>query len=381
MYNFNAFLIFPVLVFLSFPSQILATLPDIIPNKYIVTLKQHIPTSHVDQHHAWVTEIHSRSLDADILAGIERRYNISGFQGYAGSFDDATIQRIRDSHDVAAVESDQLGLGALSHRAGSGSQDYIFDSSAGRGTFAYVVDTGVREDHQDFGGRASSQWAVGNNHTDGAGHGTHVAGIIGGREYGVAKGATIIAVKVIFNQNTTYSDTLAGYTWAVQDIASRKRNSRSVINMSLGGGYSAAQNNAIQGAFEAGILTVVAAGNNASDAVETSPASAPNAVTVGATTITKQFAGYSNFGAMVDILAPGSDIMSASPHSTDAYAVRTGTSMASPHVAGLLLYLMGQKNYTSPGAVVSHLKELAIQDVLTGVPKGTANLMAYNGAA
>ncbi|KAJ0121901.1 lkaline serine protease alp1 [Diaporthe amygdali] len=363
-----------------------------IPSKYIVTLKD---SADVESHLGWVKDVHARSLGRRDLAGVEKTFNISDFNAYSGAFDDATIEEIKASDAVAAVEADQIwslyalttqtsipswGLGAVSHKAGAGSTSYVYDSTAGSGTYAYIIDTGINAAHTDFGGRASLGYsAVTGGTADTVGHGTHVAGTIGGTTYGVAKSATIIAVKVFQGDEGTTADVLDGYSWAVNDITSKGRAGVAAISLSLGGGVSSAFNSAVQSAYTSGVISVVAAGNEAQNVANVSPASAPNAITVGATTNANRWATYSNFGSGVDILAPGSAITSAWIGSNSASNSISGTSMATPHVTGLVLYLKALEGLTSPASVTSRIKALASSGIITGVPSGTVNSLAYNG--
>lgn len=197
----------------------------VVPNvegKYIITLKEGVDTnSHIN----WVSDVHRRSLerrqDAGAApAGVEKTYEINTFKAYAGHFDDDTVEQIRNNADVAIVEADQIwhttalttqtgatyGLGAISHRSGR-STTYVYDSSAGTGTYGYVVDTGINTAHVQFGGRATLGYnAAGGQHVDTVGHGTHVAGTIGSTTYGVAKRANLISVKVF--QGESVGDSL-----------------------------------------------------------------------------------------------------------------------------------------------------------------------------
>ncbi|KAE8375161.1 Alkaline protease 1 [Aspergillus bertholletiae] len=370
-----------------------------LPGKYIVTFKSGIDEAKIQEHTTWATNIHRRSLErrgasGDLPVGIERNYKINQFAAYAGSFDDATIEEIRKNEDVAYVEEDQIyyidglttqknapwGLGSISHK-GQQSTDYIYDTSAGEGTFAYVVDTGVNVDHVEFEGRASKAYnAVGGEHVDGVGHGTHVSGTIAGKTYGISKKASILSVKVFEGESSSTSIILDGFNWAANDIVSKKRTSKSAINMSLGGGFSQAFNDAVENAFAQGVLSIVAAGNENSDAGQTSPASAPDAVTVAAISKNNARASFSNYGSVVDIFAPGQDILSAWIGSNTATNTISGTSMATPHIVGLSLYLAALENLSGPEAVTKRLKELGTQGVVTDV-QGSPNLLAYNGNA
>ncbi|KAL3443086.1 peptidase S8/S53 domain-containing protein [Aspergillus insuetus] len=372
-----------------------------IPGKYIVTFKPGLGAEQIDTHVTWASNVHKRNLERrdlsglDLYAGIEKNYKINKYAAYYGSFDDATIEEIRKSEDVAYVEEDQIwyidalttqsgapwGLGSISHR-GQQSTDYIYDTNgAGADTYAYVVDTGINVDHQEFGGRASLAYnAAGGQHVDTVGHGTHVAGTIGGTTYGVAKQANLLSVKVFRGESSSTSIILDGFNWAANDIVSKGRTSKAAINLSLGGGFSNSFNQAIDNAFDAGVLSVVAAGNDNADASNTSPASAENALTVAASNRANSRASFSNYGDVVDIFAPGENILSAWIGSSTATNTISGTSMATPHIVGLSLYLFALEGLSSPAEVTARIKELATPGVLTNVA-GSPNALAYNGNA
>ncbi|KAL4867023.1 hypothetical protein BDV12DRAFT_128073 [Aspergillus spectabilis] len=369
-----------------------------VPGKYIVTFKSGLEVDQIDAHTTWAANVHKRNLERrdlterDQFSGIEKNFKINKWAAYSGSFDDATIEEIRNNADVAYVEEDQIwyidalttqsgapwGLGAISHQ-GQASTDYIYDTSAGEGTFAYVVDTGINVAHQEFGGRASLAYnAAGGQHVDTVGHGTHVAGTIGGTTYGVSKKASLLSVKVFRGESSSTSIILDGFNWAANDIVSKGRADKSAINLSLGGGYSYSFNNAIESAYEDGVLSVVAAGNDNTDAANTSPASAPNALTVAASNRANSRASFSNYGSVVDIFGPGENILSAWIGSSSATNTISGTSMATPHIVGLSLYLIALEGLSTPGEVTSRIKELATEDVLSNV-MGSPNALAYNG--
>ena len=216
---------------------------------------------------------------------------------------------------------------------------------------------------------------------DGNGHGTHVAGIVGGTRYGVAKKTTLIGVKVFGASGTSSTSAiLAGVDWAVGDARNKGRTGRSVINMSLGGSYSRAINDAAKAATDAGIFMAVAAGNNGEDASNYSPASAPSVCTVGATDINDNRAKYSNFGKPLDIYAPGSNILSTWIGSSTAINTISGTSMASPHIAGLAAYVIAVEGTRSPTALCSRLQQISQRNAIKDANKGgSPNLLAYNG--
>ncbi|KAI5864946.1 alkaline proteinase [Durotheca rogersii] len=375
---------------------------EIVPNKYIVTLKEGITTEDFKTHVNWARDIHSRSLSKRDTTGIEHEYHISNFNAYSAEFDEETLEQIKNHPDVAEVEEDQVwylfdetpelskralttqtgapwGLGTVSHRT-SGSTSYIYDTSAGEGTYAYIIDTGILETHEQFGGRASLGYnAASTSNPDAVGHGTHVAGTIGGSTYGVAKKATLIAVKVFQGSSSTTAIVLSGYNWAVNDVISKGRQSVSVLSLSLGGGFSSAFNNAVNSAFGSGVLSVVAAGNSATNAANTSPASAADAITVGSIDSSWAISSFSNYGAVVDLFAPGSSVISAWIGSNTATNTISGTSMATPHVTGLALYLIALEGLSTPAAVTNRIKALYTTGRLTGIPSGTVNAVLYNG--
>ncbi|KAI0975473.1 peptidase S8/S53 domain-containing protein [Xylaria arbuscula] len=381
------------------PSQ-----PEYIPNKYIVTLKSGISTADFESHVNWARDVHAQSLTRRSTAGVQKTYNIHDFNAYAVELDASTLETIKANPQVAHVEQDQVwhlfddvhevserslvtqsgstwGLGTISHRT-SGYTSYVYDSSAGAGTYAYVVDTGLLTTHTEFGGRGSYGYnAVGGQNVDSNGHGTHTAGTLGGSTYGVAKAATIISVKVFSGSSSSTSIILDGYNWAVSDITSKGRKSKSVLSLSLGGGYSAAFNNAVNSAYSSGILSVIAAGNDGTDAANTSPASAANAITVAAIDSSWAFAYFSNYGSVVDIAAPGVNVLSSWIGSNTATNTISGTSMSTPHVAGLALYLISKEGLSTPAAVTARIKALGTSGKISGVPSGTVNLIAYNGNA
>ncbi|KAK5071618.1 hypothetical protein LTS08_004640 [Lithohypha guttulata] len=378
---------------LPLPQDEPSTLPS-VAHKYIVTLKSGADST---SHLSWVSDVHARSLarrqeGENVTTGVEKEFTINTWRAYTGQFDDATIEQIKNSDDVDEVEEDQIwtiaalttqspstwGLASISHKQPNTS-GYVYDTSAGSGTFGYVVDTGINTAHVDFEGRASNGYnAVGGSFTDTVGHGTHVAGTIASKTYGVAKKASVIAVKVFAGEQGSTSTILDGYQWAVNDIRSKGRQNKAAVNLSLGGGFSSAFNRAVTAAFNGGVVTVVAAGNEDSDASTTSPASASEAITVGAIQRGNARAAYSNFGTVLDIFAPGTDILSTWIGSTTATNTISGTSMATPHVVGLVLYLQALEGLSSPSAVASRLTALSTRNVVTDA-QGSPNRLAYNG--
>jgi subtilisin family serine protease len=237
---------------------------------------------------------------------------------------------------------------------------------SGSGVRVYVIDSGVSA-HSEFGGRLVSGFSTLDASTnDCEGHGTHVAGTIAGSTVGVAPGATIVPVRVLDCSGAGYvSHTIAGINWVVNDLNARP-GVRGVINLSLGGPYNASLNEAVNNAVRLGVAVVVAAGNDDIDACSTSPASAASAITVAATERDDSRASFSNYGSCVDIFAPGAGIRSA--WYRGGYANMSGTSMASPHVAGAVAVLAGQQ----PGATSASLTSQILSNATTGVVRDTS---------
>ncbi|KAK8019371.1 hypothetical protein PG990_004509 [Apiospora arundinis] len=376
--------------------------------KYIVALK---PGAHAPTHMRWVRDIHSRSLSKRDTAGVQKTYKVDNLEAYAGEFDASTVAQIKKNPDVAVVEQDQIwtipeesvdvktrgdvetrdlvtqknapwGLGAISSTA-PGSTDYIYDSEAGQGTWAYVIDTGIRLSHSEFAGRAAFGFnsLIGSSDKEMDTHGTHVAGTIAGSTVGVAKKANIVSVKIYGQGIKTWtSDIINGYNFAVKDIRDRRRTNKAVINMSIDGPKSGITNDFIKAAYNIGVLTIAAAGNPNVDAASRSPPSAPNVVAVGSINDKWRQSSFSNWGKTVSIYAPGSDVKSAWVTSDSATKSISGTSMAAPHVAGVALSLMSRENLSAP-QVVKCMKSLALKDKLTGLGKGSPNLLLNTGAS
>lgn len=253
----------------------------------------------------------------------------------------------------------------------------------GEGVTVYVIDTGIYVKHSDFEDRA--RW--GNNFAhdadvDGNGHGTHCSGTIAGKTYGMAKKAELIAVKVLDARGSgSMSGVIAGVEWATTDHKKHSKTRKgSVANMSLGGGKSITLNRAVAAAVDAGIHFVVAAGNDYRDACMYSPASEEKAITVGATTEDDEMAFFSNYGECTNVFAPGYQITSTWIGGKHATNTISGTSMASPHTAGLVAALLSRPEHAniSPKKMQELVYELATKDVLTKVPEDTINAVIYN---
>lgn len=276
----------------------------------------------------------------------------------------------------------------------------MYTEEGGEGVDVYVVDTGTNVEHVDFEGRASWGKTIpqGDADEDGNGHGTHCSGTVAGKKYGVAKKAHVKAVKVLrSNGSGSMSDVVKGVEYAAEahseQVSIAKKGKRkgfkgSTANMSLGGGKSSILDQAVNAAVDAGIHFAVAAGNDNADSCNYSPAAAEKAVTVGASTLADERAYFSNYGKCNDIFAPGLNIQSTWIGSKYAVNTISGTSMASPHVAGLLAYLLSlQPSKDSAFAVAditpkklkANLISIATEGALTDVPSNTANILAWNG--
>ena len=257
------------------------------------------------------------------------------------------------------------GLDRIDQRALPLNQTYNY-TATGQGVKAFIIDTGVRTTHNEFGSRAQQGFdAFGGNSEDCNGHGTHVAGTVGGSTYGVAKGVTLVGVRVLdCNGSGSWSGVIAGMDWVAANASGP-----SVANMSLGGGGSTAIDDAVTRMYNAGVPVIVAAGNGdfrgrEANACNYSPARAPRAYTVGATTNTDSKTSWSNYGDCVDIFAPGASITAAWHTSNTAINTISGTSMASPHVAGVAaLYLQSNQN-ASAQAVYDYLTSTSTKNIV-----------------
>jgi subtilisin family serine protease len=297
-----------------------------------------------------VLELHS---DPRIIS-IERDGNVEG----------ETFWKTQNTQQLDA-NGDPWGLDRIDQLSNRLTGTYRYQHT-GKGVTCYIVDTGIDYKHPEFGGRAVVGFdAFGGNGHDRDGHGTHVAGTVGGKQYGVAKDVTLVSVKVLDdNGNGSWSGILAGLDWISRDHRPKR-----IVNMSLGGPKNLTINAAVQKLVEAGITVVVAAGNEAMPADQLSPASSEFAITVGASTRNDWFADFSNYGYAVDLSAPGLHIVSAVPGGkVDSYS---GTSMAAPHVAGVVALLLEEGKMVDPDDVRFWLYSNAHQNRLKKVPRGT----------
>ncbi|GAM89070.1 hypothetical protein ANO11243_071050 [Dothideomycetidae sp. 11243] len=380
---------------------------------YIVTVKSGSNLSrHLAEVQSWTPGFPNSTTDTKKRSFVSHQYSIGDFQGYAGRFDPFTIQKLHAHHEVLNIERDLVssikspterrkrsivtqrtssyGLQQISQRAsGSPDQKYFYDSSAGSQTFAYLLDTGIFAEHLEFQGRASFGYDATKTCRctpscpgackDRDGHGTHVAGIVGSRTWGVAKRCSMIAVKVGTRDSVQLSKLLDVLQWAVDEIEERSRQSRAVIAITVTVPYSAALNGAVSAAYRRGVSTVTAAGNDNHDAKQSSPGSSQAAITVAASDVQRHRASFSNWGPAVDLFAPGVGIYSTWIGDRAATRAQSGTSQACAYVAGVVLYLKGLHDLRDASTTRDRLLALATRGVVRNTGN-TANVFVYNGS-
>jgi subtilisin family serine protease len=339
----------------------------VIPDHYIVVLK---------------AGANPRAVAAVAHANPNYVYD-AALNGFAAQLNAGQLNALQHNPNVDYIEQDQeasidttqssatWGLDRIDQRNLPLSTTYTYNKTASN-VYAYIIDTGIQTSHPDFGGRAAVSYdALGGNGQDCNGHGTHVAGMVGGAKYGVAKAVRLRAVRVLnCSGSGTYSQVIAGVNWVKQNHASP-----AVANMSLGGGYSSAVNSAVTSMINSGVFTAVAAGNSNANACNFSPASASGALTVAASDRTDTRASFSNYGGCVEVYAPGVSI--TSDWKNGGVNTISGTSMASPHAAGVGALYKANFGNASASTIVSWIINNATANVVKSNPSGTPNKLLY----
>ncbi|MBJ6798517.1 S8 family peptidase [Geomonas propionica] len=370
-------------------AQVAAAAPEVAAPIYGVGAERAIPGRYIVVFSPGSAghEVSAAAQAAGRLGGKVHYVYTDALQGFAATLPDQALQGLRHNPNVEYIEQDQvvtLGI-EISEPASTWNLDridqralpldgYFGYTSTGVGVTAYVIDTGIRTSHTEFGARASIGYdALGGNGQDCNGHGTHVSGTIGGFHYGVAKDVTLVGVRVLdCSGSGTTSGVVSGVDWVT-----RNKKLPAVANMSLGGGASTALDNAVANSISSGVTYAIAAGNSKQDACRYSPARVPAALTVGATTSNDARASYSNYGACLDIFAPGSNVTSSWYSSDTATATLSGTSMATPNVTGVAAQYLQLNPTATPAGVAAALTGNATTGAVGNAGKKSPNLLLF----
>jgi subtilisin family serine protease len=354
---------------------------DPVPGQYIVTLRGVQPTD--------VPSV-AGELNRE-HRGVPLRFFQHALRGYTARMSAADALALSRDPRVASVEEDGVvhattmqpnppwGLDRIDQRSLPLDMSYTYSGmGSSPPVHAYVIDTGIRFTHQDFGGRATlgvDEIGDGQNGNDCDGHGTHVSGTIGGADKGVAKAVPLVAVRVLncFGSGSV-SGVIAGIDWVTANAIHP-----AVANMSLGGGLSAALDNAVRNSITSGITYVIAAGNSTADACSSSPSDVTQAIVVGATDMADARASFSNFGTCVDLFAPGVSVVSDYNGTDFQTASLSGTSMATPHVAGVAALYLEQHPLATPAQVATEITGCATANAISNPGAGSPNRLLYSG--
>jgi subtilisin family serine protease len=360
------------------PATAAETAP-VVEDQYIVTLKP--GTKNVADVAHDVTGKHDGQLKKTF------RHALKGFvvtvpeNQLADLESDPNVQSVEPDRIVSVADTQSpatWGLDRIDQRELPLDNSYM-DGSEGAGVHAYIIDTGILQTHAEFVGRMSNGFdavTASGNASDCNGHGTHVAGTVGGATYGVADKVTLHPVRVLgCTGSGTTSGVIAGIDWVTANAVKP-----AVANMSLGGGISTALDNAVTNSIASGVTYAVAAGNESTYACNRSPARTPNAITVGATTSADARASFSNFGTCVDVFAPGNGITSAWIGNNSATNTISGTSMATPHAAGAAALILSETPAATPATVASALVNNATPNKITDAGTGSPNRLLFVGA-
>lgn len=361
--------------------------PNRIPDHYIVKLKSDANRDSLSA----VDYVLQQADRLQMMYGVNVLQQYTHvFAGFAIKAKDEQIEALLNDPDVERVEVNKIvrinttqasatwGIDRVDSRSGI-DRTYNY-TSTGKGVHAYIIDTGTRTTHSEFKGRAGEGFSSindGKGANDCHGHGTHVSGTIGGSTYGVAKDVIVHGVRVLgCDGSGDDAGVIAGIDWVAKNAIKP-----AVANMSLGGDLSESLDEAVKSAVKSGVVFVVAAGNENQNACNVSPSNVPEAITVGATTRTDNRASYSNFGKCLDIFAPGSSITSAWRTNDTATSTISGTSMASPHVAGVVALYLEQNPKATPAEIDALVKKNATPNIVKSPGTASPNLFIYSNPA